>query len=166
MHGFWRGSKKKGKGKFHNILKRCFSWMGYTLCNVKGRTWEANRQGSGCGLLEGRPPSREVLRKNTNRQTSEKPKIFRQFYTKRNDKPNPSIPRVFTLCAAVLHTPATISYPLHSRTHSDTTIVWHIRSIGHHSHHRHSVTSQKTWILTHTAVIWFNCTQFESWPCQ
>ena len=36
--------------------------MGYTLCNVKGRTWEANRQGSDCGLFEGLPPSRKFSR--------------------------------------------------------------------------------------------------------
>ena len=78
--------------------------MGYTLCNVRGRTGEANRQGSGCGLLEGRPPCRQFLRKNTNRQTSETPKIFRQFPTKRTDQQKPFDSKSFyALCCCPSH---------------------------------------------------------------
>ena len=37
---------------------------GFYVVQCEGRTWEANRQGSGCGLLEGRSPNRKFSRKN------------------------------------------------------------------------------------------------------
>jgi hypothetical protein len=158
---------QKEKEKQQNILKRCFNWMGYTLCIVNGKKHErlTDREVAVACLRGGRQAGSSYGRIQTGKHPKRQ-KIFRHFHTKRTEQQTPSIRKAFRLCVAVIHSPPTISYPPHDRTHSDISLLRHLRNVGHHSPHRQSVTSQKIWILTYTAAISFHYRQFDSWPCQ